>query len=144
MAQLVRGQPIPIKPGRYSAGSNLWLQVRGPHNMSWLMRYSFNGQPRELGLGTFAMVSWEEAESEVKRWREVLRQGRDPKADRDDARRATEKLRARSRTFAEVAQMYIDENIPGWRNKKSPAQWKSGLKKYAFPLIGRVPISVPV
>ncbi|MFY9624144.1 MAG: Arm DNA-binding domain-containing protein, partial [Rhodoplanes sp.] len=42
------------KPGRYSDGHNLFLQVGRSGTKSWLLRYQRNGRERWMGLGKLA------------------------------------------------------------------------------------------
>jgi hypothetical protein len=44
------------KPGRYHDGHGLILQVRGPNNASWLLRYQRGRQEHHLGLGPLQLV----------------------------------------------------------------------------------------
>ena len=42
------------KPGRYSDGHNLYLQVGPTGTKSWLLRYVRDGRERWMGLGSLA------------------------------------------------------------------------------------------
>ena len=44
-------------------------------------------------------------------------------------------------TFAEVAEQVHIERLPTWRNAKHGQQWINTLRDYAFPKIGRMPVS---
>ena len=48
---------------------------------------------------------------------------------------------ARFRRFEEVARQVHLERLPTWKNAKHGAQWINTLADYAFPLIGRLPVS---
>ena len=45
------------EPGMYADGDGLYLQITGPHAKSWVFRYSLQGRPREMGLGSLRMTS---------------------------------------------------------------------------------------
>ncbi len=45
-----------IKPGTYSDGSSLYLQVRGAEQHAWLYRCKLYGKPHPMALGTVAVV----------------------------------------------------------------------------------------
>ena len=45
------------------------------------------------------------------------------------------------RSFADVAQTVHELHAPGWSNRKYVHEWIQSLKTYAFPVIGRKPIS---
>jgi hypothetical protein len=44
------------RPGRYSDGHGLYLQVVNTNNASWLLRYERGGRERWLGLGPLHTV----------------------------------------------------------------------------------------
>ena len=44
-------------------------------------------------------------------------------------------------TFEEVARQVHLDRLPTWKNIKHGAQWISTLETYAFPVIGRLPVS---
>jgi integrase len=47
---------------------------------------------------------------------------------------------AKGITFAQCAAAYIDANRSGWSNAKHAQQWTNTLTKYAYPIIGHLPI----
>ena len=50
-----------IKPGKYSDGAGLYLQVLGADSKSWLYRYWIGGKERWMGLGSFKDLSLSQA-----------------------------------------------------------------------------------
>jgi hypothetical protein len=114
------------KPGRYSDGGNLWLQVRDAEHRSWLFRYTLHGRARQMGLGPFPDVSLAEAREKAQEFRKLLRDRIDPIQRRHDelAARAAE---AGAHTFRQVADMYLEAHERAWRNPKHRAQWRSTL-----------------
>ena len=40
-----------VKPGRYSDGGGLHLQVSRTSTKAWIFRFMLNGRSREMGLG---------------------------------------------------------------------------------------------
>ncbi len=115
------------KPGRYSDGGNLLLQVRGPEAKSWLFRFVIDGKARLMGLGSTEQLSLAEAREAAGECRKLLRQGIDPL----ERRRAQEGEAAAGakigRTFREVADLYIAAHEPSWRNAKHRYQWRQTL-----------------
>ena len=85
------------KPGLYSDGGNLYLQVRGPQQRSWLFRYMIQGRARSMGLGHIDDVSLVEARNKADAARKQVREGTDPL----DARKAAE-AKAKAITFGEA------------------------------------------
>ena len=66
------------KPGHYSDGGNLYLQVSQWRTKSWAFRYKLHGKIREMGLGSLALVSLAEARDKALDNRRLLLEGRDP------------------------------------------------------------------
>src|SRR5262245_13809495 len=90
-----------VTPGRYADGNGLYLQVRGPERRSWIFRYVRHGRARWMGLGSLEEVSLAEARQGADSARRLLRDGRDPLAEREAQRSAPI---ARTLTFSEVGQ----------------------------------------
>ena len=136
------------EPGRYGDGDGLYLFVRSPETAYWVFRYTRAGKMREMGLGRARgrnAVSLAEARDKGGQLHKLVRDGRDPLADRD-ANAAAEKVQAaeavrRAVTFQEVAEDYLAANGAGWRNPKHRAQWSSTLATYAYPTLGSLPVA---
>jgi integrase len=128
-------------PGLYRDGDNLYLQVRGPNRRSWLFRYMVAGKARSMGLGRADEVSLVEARNKADAARRLLRDGIDPREQRDAARTAATAARARAITFAETAERYIAAHEPGWRNVKHRRTWRISLATDVNPIIGSLPVS---
>lgn len=129
------------KPGRYGDGGGLWLQVRGPTQKSWLLRYRWHGRQRQLGLGPVDLVSLAEARDAALAARRLIHRGIDPIAAKHKARADAAAEHARSLTFAQVADAYIGAHAAAWRNPKHRAQWSSTLQTYAYPVLGSVSVA---
>lgn len=43
-------------------------------------------------------------------------------------------------TFRKCAEAYLNAHDAEWKNKKSPAQWKTTLEQYAYPFIGNMAV----
>ena len=119
--------------GRYCDGQGLYLDVRPSGSRSWIQRLTIRGRRTELGLGGFPLVSLQEAREQAFANRKLARQGGDPLANK---RRA-----ASMPTFAEAAAQVWKQLRPGWRNAKHSQVWMSTLERYAFPRIGKMPVS---
>jgi integrase len=121
------------KPGLYGDGQNLYLQVRGPQQRSWLFRYMIQGRARSMGLGHVDDVSLVEARNKADAARKLVREGIDPL----DARAVAN---AKAITFAEAAKRFIETNEAGWRCAKHRATWRSSLAADVEPMIGALPV----
>ena len=87
----------------------------------------------ELGLRSLALVSLAEAREKALVNRKLAREGGDPLA---------EKRRAEGiPTFAEAASRVLEQKRNGWRGRRHHREWTSSLRRYAFPRIGKMPVS---
>jgi integrase len=142
-AQVEKG----TKPGRYGDGAGLYLLVRSREAKFWLFRYTRRGKMHEMGLGPAkgrAAKSLAQARAQARQLHTVVREGRDPLAERaaekakaqaDDA-----KAKAATMTFGEVADLYIAAHEAAWRSPKHHQQWSNTLRDYVLPAIGELPV----
>jgi integrase len=125
-------------------GGGLYLRVTkgadGSLNRSWLYRFASGARERWMGLGAYPDVSLKEARNAAEDARRLRRQNVDPIDDKYAKRAAQAVRKAKETTFAEAAENYVRSQSAGWRNAKHAAQWPSTLKRYAFPIIGRLPV----
>ena len=120
-------------PGRHADGNGLYLFVQPSGTRSWIQRLLIRGRRRELGLGSLALVPMAEAREKALANRKLARQGGDPLAEK----RRTEGIP----TFAEAALRVLEQKQGGWRNPRHSREWLSSLRRFAFPRIGKVPVS---
>ena len=66
------------KPGKYSDGGNLYLIVSPTGARKWVLRFTWRGKAREMGLGTPATVSLADARERAANARRMVGQGLDP------------------------------------------------------------------
>jgi hypothetical protein len=130
------------KPGKYADGDGLYLIVKNVTSKSWSFRYQLNGKKRWHGLGSFKDVSLKQARLLRDAARLQVRAGVDLVQEKRDAREEKKAAEAveKAKTFAECAQIYIDEHWDGWSGKHR-AQWPSSLRRYAYPTIGHLTIA---
>jgi integrase len=146
------------KPGRFSDGGGLYLQVSAGKNggvtKSWLFRYmrghvSRTGKPtsREMGLGPLStnkrdgFITTKEARDRAYRAREALKAGVDPIDSKQALRAAKMVDEAKAVTFSQCAAEYIDSHKAGWKGEKHVKLWKGSLKRYAEPIFGSLPVA---
>ncbi|MGB7125825.1 MAG: tyrosine-type recombinase/integrase [Methylovirgula sp.] len=139
----------------YCDGGGLYLQVtKGTAGLcrSWVFRYAVKDRfverdgkrwqaTRYMGLGPIADISLNEARELARDQRKLLREGRDPIAERD--RRVADNVRAQASivTFAECAALFIRQKEPDWKNEKHAKQWRATLARYASPVIGKMSVA---
>jgi len=117
---------VTAKPGKYSDGSNLYLIVSETGARKWVLRFTWRGRAKEMGLGTPATVSLADAREKAASARRKIAQGQNP----IDERKRTSGVP----TFGEMADQVRETLSVGFRNEKHKAQWKSSLATYAAPL----------
>ena len=119
--------------GRHADGNGLYLFVQPSGTRSWIQRLLIRGRRRELGLGSVALVPLAEAREKALANRKLARKGGDPLA---------EKRRSQGiPTFAEAAMRVLEQKQGGWRNPRHSREWRSSLRRFAFPRIGKMPVS---
>ena len=129
------------KPGVYSDGGGLYLQVSRTLAKSWLFRYMRQGKARGMGLGPVHTVSLVEARIKALDCRRQLVNGIDPLDDKLAKRRAEKREHTKSLPFRDCASQYIEAHRQSWKNGKHAAQWESTLTTYAYPVLGDMPVS---
>jgi len=111
----------------------LYLDVQPTGTRSWVQRLVIRGRRRELGLGGFPLVPLKEARAAALANRRLARAGGDPLA---------EKRRLKSMpSFAAAAEAVLAQMRPGWRNPKHGKDWLSSMERFAFPRLGKLPVS---
>src|SRR5690242_17998558 len=86
MAKLTATGVKHAKPGRHAAGEGLYLLVSQSGAKSWMLRVQVHGRRRDIGLGSTAELSLEEARDKARDLRKIAKSGRDPIAVRDRAK----------------------------------------------------------
>src|SRR5436190_15604897 len=56
MAGLTARKVETAKPGKYGDGANLYLVVSETGSRKWVLRFTWRGKPKEMGLGSAASV----------------------------------------------------------------------------------------
>jgi integrase len=125
------------KPGHYRVDRNLYVQVSPTGTKAWLFRYMLDGRSHGIGLGSLELVDRDEARAEALAFRRMLRDGKDPLAERRAARMRS----ATAIAFNTCAERYIAAHAASWRNGTHRQQWENTLKTYAYPVIGDLPVA---
>ncbi len=117
--------------GRFGDGDGLFLNVTATGTKSWVQRVVVHGRRRDIGLGGYPAVSLAEARERCADNRKAIAAGLDPIA---------EKHKPTVATFREAAVTVHEMNIPRWRSGKHAKSWLRMLERYAFPVIGDMPV----
>jgi integrase len=127
------------KKGLYHDGSGLYMQINPSGSKSWIFRFMLRSKSRSMGLGPTQLVTLSEARMKAHTMRRLLLDGIDPIEHRKEERKVHVKVIVPS--FDECADTYITEHEQTWKNDKHKAQWRSTLKMYASPVIGKMPVN---
>ncbi|HBP0077221.1 tyrosine-type recombinase/integrase [Pseudomonas aeruginosa] len=132
------------KPGMTSDGQSLYFRITSSGGGGWIFRYRSGGKLRDMGLGSFPGIGLQDARIKAADARKLIASGRDPLREREleregerEAQRASE---AKQATFERQVEDYIKAHGGAWSEKWRKG-WLSKMKRYAFPVIGRLPAS---
>ena len=114
------------KPGKYSDGGNLYLVVAATGTRKWVLRFTWRGRAKEMGLGAATSVPLADAREKATDARRKVAQGLNPIDER--------KRSGGIPTFGQMADDVRESLSAGFRNDKHKAQWKTTLSTYAAPL----------
>jgi integrase len=142
-AELSAIQVRNLEQGVHAVGGvpGLLLSVSPTLAKTWVLRVRVAGKRREMGLGGYPGVTLAQARERARHYREDIDKGRDPIAERIRAKAVFRAQQAADKTFEQCARTYVQEKGGEWSNSKHRAQWLATLEKYAFPVIGRLPVS---
>ncbi len=128
------------KPGMYADGGGLYLQVSASGARSWIYRFMIDGTTGWMGLGPLHDVTLADARVAAFEARKLRRAGINPIKARYDVRAEARREPARSTTFPDAAERYMEAHKAGWRNAKHADQWRNTLETYAYPVFGPLPV----
>ena len=114
------------RPGKHADGENLYLIVSETGARKWVLRFTFRGQAKEMGLGSASGDTLAEARDRAADARKLIREGVNP----IEARKRDDGIP----TFGAMADEVIASLTPGFRNEKHRAQWAMTMQVYAAPL----------
>ena len=114
------------KPGKYSDGGNLYLIVSPTGARKWVLRFTWRGRAKEMGLGSATSVPLLDARQKAADACRTAAQGFNP----IDVRKRDGGIP----TFGQMADDVLETLSAGFRNEKHKAQWKATLATYAAPL----------
>lgn len=121
--------------------AGLHLLVSAPQASSWILRTMLAKKRTDLGCGPYPEVGVAQARVKAAEFRELIRQGIDPREQRKAAQAALQAAQAKALTFKEAATQFHETKQTEFRNAKHRADWLSSLKRYAFDLIGGIPVA---
>lgn len=128
--------------GTHAVGGipGLYLRVSGEAR-SWILRYSFAGRRRDLGLGSYANLTLAEAREAARKQRKLIMQGVDPISAKHEQIAIRRASIAGQMTFNQCVDGYINAHGNSWRNDKHRTQWLNTLTTYAGPVMGKLDVA---
>lgn len=118
------------RPGRYSDGGGLYLHVRQGGSKQWLLRTTIRRKRTDIHIGSFTYVTLSEAREQAYQLQKVIKSGGDPLLNRHQKNQVP--------LFEDAAETVWQHNLPSWKNEKHKAEWISSLRRYAYPIIGKL------
>lgn len=115
------------EPGRYSDGNTLFLRIAPGGSKQWVQRIVIDGKRRDMGLGSWPVISLAEARRKAMDNRRLVANGGDPRA---------EKRRPKVHTFHDAAWTVYQAHLPRWKNTAWTKSWWSVLERHAMPHLG--------
>jgi integrase len=117
------------KQGKYSDGGNLYLIVSDAGSRKWVLRFTWRGAAKEMGLGSANDVPLADAREKAADARRTIARGSNPIDER--------KRDGGIPTFGYMADAVCETVAASFRNEKHKAQWRMTLTNYAAPLRGK-------
>jgi integrase len=130
------------EPGMYHDGLGLFLNVSKGGSKSWILRYTgLDGKRHDLGLGSTHVRTLADARERVRKHRlGLLDNNIDPVLAKKAAKAEARATAARSVTFAQVADQYIQAHRTDWKSTSEEQTWRARLRDHVFPTIGPIPV----
>lgn len=119
------------KPGLHRADDTLYLCVKPSGRRSWIQRVRIDGRQRDIGLGSFPVVSLAKAQQRAFDNRVKIAEGINPLAD---------KRRLTMPSFEEAADHTHKSLEPTWKNKQHAVSWMQVVRKHAFPVLAHLQV----
>lgn len=132
----------------------LHLRLEGGTKV-WALRLKIGERRRDIGLGRYngkigltleqsvreEGLSLAEARDKAREIRAKVRSGVDPIEEKRVQKQAAHIETAKSKTFKECAELCISDKSGEWKNDKHVKQWGATLETYAYPKLGKLPVS---
>jgi len=97
-------------------GFGVRVTERGQRTFILIARYPGSSNPTRRAIGEYPALSLEKARERARHWRDLVRQGIDPKTEEDRLRRL--ELRKQQTTFAAVAEDFLERHVKGQRKER--------------------------
>ena len=122
---------------KHSDGGGMFLFVKPNNHKAWKMSYRFAGSQKTLSIGMYPAITLAKARKRREEARELLAEGQDPSAAKQDAQQAI--LTEAANTFECVARDWLEKTAAN-RADITQGKVRTWLEKDVFPHIGQMPI----
>jgi integrase len=124
------------KEGFHAVGTvpGLGLTITTEGTRSWVLRVTYGGVRRKMGLGGYPGVTLALATDKARLIKAEIDKGVDPIQAKKINKSNLIAERAKTKTFEECARMFLATRT--FNNIKHGKQWESTLEAYAYPHIG--------
>lgn len=129
------------KAGFHAVGTvaGLGLSINPQGSKSWVLRTSYGGGRRKMGLGGYPALTLAQATEKARQIKAEIDKGLDPIQTKRANKSKLIADKDKSKTFEECARLFLDGRT--FHNKKHAKQWESTLRTYAYPHIGKLLVS---
>lgn len=126
------------KTGFHAVGTvlGLGLSITSVGTKSWVLRVTYGGARRKIGLGGYPSVSLSQASEKARLIKGDIDRGIDPIQTKRSNRSNLLAARAKAKTFVECSKLFMETRT--FKSIKHAKQWHSTLTTYAFPHIGNM------
>lgn len=125
-----------LSVGPHGDGGGLWLRKTSLTSAQWLYRFRLHGRTRQMGLGSYPVVSLANARKARDRCAEQVALGLDPVLER---RREQDRAKTQLVTLTEVAESAFEARKAELKDDGKAGRWFGPLKLHVLPKIGTVP-----
>jgi len=125
----------------YADGGGLYLRVAEGGSKQWIYRYVVAGRARDMGIGPVQVLTLAEAREKARDASKLRLEGIDPIASKRARMAALKAAEAKAMTFADCVKGFIKDNETSWTSRKHRQEWERSMIKYAFPLLGSLPVA---
>lgn len=126
------------KPYKLNDGAGLYVLVTPAGGKLWNYRYTIDGKEKKLAIGQYPDVTLKAARDARDDARQLLREGRDPSADKRQVK--TDQAAARQNTFAHFAKGTLERALMRTPFASTQKKWRLHMR-YAVAAFGDRPIA---
>jgi integrase len=106
----------------------------------YTVRYRLGKRRPTTGIGSFDKISLVEAREAAAEAVKLARLGIDPIKERD--RKKAANLAAKQPVnFRQATETHLEAHAPSWKHRHARANWFNPVKKYAYPILGELPVN---